>query len=177
MINREGLCYIILSPPPTYWRELHKQVLWDSDFSRENFSIQRSTFPRCPSRVIVPHTLKSLNQFIYIFFSFDFEQNFKMFFLFMSTELHSKQLSYVFILFQQTVWNGFLFMRSELHSNADSIWLWTDFQKRCKKYNICRLFLYLSRYLSLCLYFLKACLKQIIFRILLSSPFHRYITP
>ena len=80
MINREGLCYIILSPPPTYWRELHKQVLWDSDFSRENFSIQRSTFPRCPSRVIVPHTLKSLNQFIYIFFSFDFEQNFKMFF-------------------------------------------------------------------------------------------------
>ena len=80
MINREGLCYIILSPPPTYWKELHKQVLWDSDFSRENFSIQRSTFPRCPSRVIVPHTLKSLNQFIYIFFSFDFEQNFKMFF-------------------------------------------------------------------------------------------------
>ena len=80
MINRGGLCYIILSPPPTYWRELHKQVLWGSDFSRENFSIQRSTFPRCHSRVIVPHTLKSLNQFIYIFFSFDFEQNFKMFF-------------------------------------------------------------------------------------------------
>ena len=77
MINREGLCYLILSPPPTYWRELHKQVLWGSDFSRENFSIQRSTFPRCPSRVIVPHTLKSLKQFIYIFFSF--EQHFKMF--------------------------------------------------------------------------------------------------
>ena len=64
MINREGLCYIILSPPPTYWRELHKQVLWGSDFSRENFSIQRSTFPRCPSHVIVPHTLNSLKQFI-----------------------------------------------------------------------------------------------------------------
>ena len=64
MINREGLCYMILSPPPTYWRELHKQVLWGSDFSRENFSIQRSTFPRCPSHVIVPHTLNSLKQFI-----------------------------------------------------------------------------------------------------------------
>ena len=113
MINREGLCYIILSPPPTYWRELHKQVLWGSDFSRENFSIQRSTFPRCPSRVIVPHTLKSLKQFIYIFFSF--EQHFKMF---------------SFCSWALTVWNALLFMRSELHSNAVSIWIWTDFLKK-----------------------------------------------
>ena len=135
MINREGLCYIILSPPPTYWRELHKQVLWGSDFSRENFSIQRSTFPRCPSRVIVPHIVPKAWSNSFFIYSPRLSNILKCFFLFMSTELHSKQLFYIFFLFQQTVWNGFLFMRSELHSNADSIWIWTDFQKICFQLN------------------------------------------